>query len=101
MLDTPARAIEPAPPEAAKAEIALHARELGFDAVGFAGPDQPHEIAAGLGGFIERGLHGEMDWLARTAERRAQPRALWSEVNTIIALGMNYGPPDEIIPSKP
>jgi epoxyqueuosine reductase len=33
-----------------------------------------------------------MDWLATTAERRADPRALWSEVRSVIALGLNYGP---------
>jgi epoxyqueuosine reductase len=33
-----------------------------------------------------------MDWMAATAERRADPRALWPEVESIILLGMNYGP---------
>jgi epoxyqueuosine reductase len=33
-----------------------------------------------------------MDWMAETAPRRADPRALWPEVRSIILLGMNYGP---------
>ena len=33
-----------------------------------------------------------MDWMAETAERRADPRILWPEVRSIILLGMNYGP---------
>ena len=33
-----------------------------------------------------------MDWMAETAERRADPRTLWPEVRSIILLGMNYGP---------
>ena len=33
-----------------------------------------------------------MAWLAETAERRADPRALWPEVRSIVMLGMNYGP---------
>ncbi len=84
-----------APPdtaEAAKDEIAAFARELGFDAVGFAGAEQPPRIAADLRRFVAEGVHGEMDWLAANAERRADPRALWPEVRTIIALGLSYAP---------
>ncbi len=78
--------------EAAKAGIAAFARELGFDAVGFATADQPRHVAAGLSGFFAAGAHGEMDWLAANAERRADPRVLWPEVRTIVALGLSYAP---------
>jgi epoxyqueuosine reductase len=33
-----------------------------------------------------------MDWMARTLERRADPRVLWSEVRSVVMLGVNYGP---------
>jgi epoxyqueuosine reductase len=33
-----------------------------------------------------------MDWMAGTAERRRDPRALWGEVRSVIMLGLNYGP---------
>ena len=33
-----------------------------------------------------------MDWMAETAERRADPRILWADVASIVVLGMNYGP---------
>ncbi len=33
-----------------------------------------------------------MDWLAKTAPRRADPRVLWPEVRSIVMLAMNYGP---------
>ncbi len=93
METTAARKLEPAAPE--KAEIAARARALGFDAVGFAAPEQPRQVAANLGAFLEEGLHGEMDWLARTARRRASPKALWPEVATVIALAMNYTPAED------
>jgi epoxyqueuosine reductase len=35
-----------------------------------------------------------MEWMADTAERRADPRALWPEVRSVILLGLNYGPAD-------
>jgi epoxyqueuosine reductase len=33
-----------------------------------------------------------MSWMEETAERRGDPRVLWSDVRSIIMLGMNYGP---------
>lgn len=33
--------------------------------------------------------------MAETAERRADPRALWPEVRSIILLGLNYGPNED------
>lgn len=33
-----------------------------------------------------------MDWLARTRERRADPKVLWGDAKSVIVLGFNYGP---------
>jgi len=33
-----------------------------------------------------------MAWLARDPDRRSDPRALWPEARSIVALGLNYGP---------
>ncbi len=33
-----------------------------------------------------------MGWMLETAERRASPRALWPQANSVIMLGLNYGP---------
>ena len=33
--------------------------------------------------------------MAQTQERRADPRVLWSDVRSIVMLGMNYGPDDD------
>jgi epoxyqueuosine reductase len=44
-----------------------------------------------------------MDWMADTAERRADPKALWPEVRSVILLGLNYGPegdPLEVLAKK-
>jgi epoxyqueuosine reductase len=39
-----------------------------------------------------------MEWMAETAERRADPRILWPEVRSIILLGLNYSPEDDPLP---
>ena len=36
-----------------------------------------------------------MDWLAANPHRRAHPRNLWSDVRSIIMLGVNYGPDED------
>ncbi len=50
------------------------------------------QAKARLERFLADGAHGDMAWLATTAERRASPLALWTEVRSVIMLGMNYGP---------
>ena len=41
--------------------------------------------------FISHDYHGDMDWLATTAERRASPKAMWPEAQSAIMFAMNYG----------
>src|SRR6185312_3923221 len=48
-----------------------------------------------LAHFLAEGAHGDMDWLAATAERRASPLALWPDVRSVIMLGLNYGPDED------
>ena len=82
-------------PEAAaalKSAIIAEARAQGFDAIGFSRPDAIPGAAARLREFLDAGTHGDMDWMAKNADRRGDPRTLWPAVRTIIMLGMNYGP---------
>ena len=67
----------------------------GFDAVGFAEAYLDAEARAGLGEYIARGYHGDMGWLAGTAARRGDPRALWPEARSVVVLGVNYAPEDD------
>ncbi|RME64264.1 MAG: tRNA epoxyqueuosine(34) reductase QueG, partial [Alphaproteobacteria bacterium] len=71
------------------------ARELGFDAVGIAGADAAPDLPARLQAFLDAGCHGDMDWLAAHADRRADPRTLWPAVRSLVMLGMNYGPAED------
>jgi epoxyqueuosine reductase len=68
---------------------------MGFDAVGFAEARLAEAARADLGEFLARGYHGDMGWLADTAERRGDPQTLWPEARTIVVLGLNYGGDDD------
>src|ERR1700736_3954046 len=68
---------------------------MGFDAVGFAEARLADQARADLGEFLARGYHGDMGWLAATAERRGDPQTLWPEARTIVVLGLNYGGDDD------
>jgi epoxyqueuosine reductase len=77
---------------ALKERIRAQALALGFSAVHFAAAETDPRLDADLTSFIAEGRHGDMDWLARTPERRTSPRGLWPEAKSIIVLGDNYGP---------
>ncbi len=72
--------------------IREQALSLGFDAVGFAAPELGPNTGDRLREFLGAGQHGDMDWLAAKAARRADTKVLWPEVRSVIALGVNYGP---------
>lgn len=81
-----------------KEAIRARALQEGFDAVGFASTDAPEGAREGLFAFLAEGRHGEMEWMERSAERRADPKALWPEARTVIALGINYTPHADPMP---
>ncbi|MEQ8195426.1 MAG: tRNA epoxyqueuosine(34) reductase QueG [Rhodospirillales bacterium] len=76
----------------AKQTIREKARDLGFDAVGFASAEADPRDAEALSAFLAHGRHGDMDWMARTAARRPDPRKLMPEARSVVVLGANYGP---------
>lgn len=72
--------------------IRSRAAAEGFDIVRFALAQAPANAAANLQSFLGEGRHGSMDWMARNAERRADPQTLWPDARSIVVLGANYGP---------
>ena len=75
-----------------ESRIKAEARALGLAAAGIARLDDDPETARRFDGFIAADLHGEMDWLSRTAARRRSARALWPEAESAIMVGLNYRP---------
>ncbi|HTV33690.1 MAG TPA: tRNA epoxyqueuosine(34) reductase QueG [Methylocella sp.] len=68
------------------------ARHLGFDLCRITHPDSIPEAPGRLSAWLESGAAGTMVWLATTQDRRADPKKLWPETQSILMLGMNYGP---------
>lgn len=73
--------------------ILAEARSAGFDIARVTAPASlSGQTAERLATFLEEGRHGDMAWMATTAQRRHDPLALWPEARSIIMLGMNYAP---------
>ncbi len=72
--------------------IRQRAAGLGFDVCRFTGIGASWPATARLQAFLEDGRHGDMEWMAATAERRSHPRALWAQARSAVVLGLNYGP---------
>jgi len=74
------------------AELRARATALGFDSFGIAPADARPDLPEKLNAALAAGWHGDMDWLAETAERRGSPAGMWPEAKSVIVLGINYGP---------
>lgn len=74
--------------QAVKAE----AYRLGFSLIGITTPDPPAHLDV-FRGWLERGRHGTMAYLARddAQEKRADPRLILPGCRSIIVLGAPYG----------
>ncbi len=69
-----------------------HARELGFDQVGISrvahdGRDQPGKR---LHEWLNRGYHGTMNWMPRTAQKRADITEVFPDVRSVVSVAVNY-----------
>lgn len=71
------------------ARIRARARELGFQAVGFARAE-PADPGGHLRAWLERGAAGSMEYMARTAEERADPRRYVEGARSVVALAISY-----------
>ena len=70
----------------------------GFDICRITHPHAIPQAPERLRSFLDNGYHGDMDWMARDPERRAQPAELWSQVRSVIVLGMNYASAEDPLP---
>ena len=80
---------------ALKEKIRSAGQQLGFAAIGVARAN-PGEAVAGLRAWLAEGCHGEMDYMARHAELRAQPQQLHPGTITVISAALDYLPHNKI-----
>jgi epoxyqueuosine reductase len=80
------------PNDTVVAELRARAAALGFEAFGITSAAARPDLKRKLEAALAQGWHGDMDWMAETAERRSSPAALWDDVRSVVMLGINYGP---------
>ena len=78
--------------ETLRAALETRAQALGFAAFGVAPATATPLAGARLRDWLDHGRHGDMIWMADTAERRGSPHALWPEVRSVVMLGTSYAP---------
>ncbi len=70
-------------------ELAVFARELGFELVGIASAE-PSAAFVRFRRWIDDGFHASMDYLARNLEIRADPRLLLPGAISVLMLGVSF-----------
>ncbi len=75
-----------------KSRMIAQARSEGFDLARICRPDAVPEVPERLAGFLARGYHGQMEWLADRTHWRGNPAALWPQARSVIMLGESYTP---------
>lgn len=73
--------------------ILLEAKNLGFQHIGFSSTevDKAHQH---LQEWLEQGRHGQMSYMQRNTDKRADPAALHPGTVSVISARMDYLPPD-------
>lgn len=72
--------------------IITQAEKLGFDACGIAKADFLKDDAERMEQWLDKGCHGEMDYLNRNKEKRYDPRLLNEGTKTVVSVLYNYFP---------
>ncbi|GAB5562090.1 MAG: tRNA epoxyqueuosine(34) reductase QueG [Synoicihabitans sp.] len=75
-------------------ELRAEFQALGFDVVRFAAVESESHASEAFRAWVNAGMHAEMAWMAKTPERRTDPRNVLDGASTIIMLGVNYGHED-------
>lgn len=71
------------------------ALETGFDLVGIAPAEALRTDELHLREWLGRGNHGEMAWMEREPEKRADPRILFPGAKSVVAVALNYFTPHD------
>jgi epoxyqueuosine reductase len=75
--------------------IKARALQLGFQKVGIVRAELLSSEQERLRDWLARGYQGEMGWMARDPEERADPRKLFPDARSVIVAALNYYTPHE------
>ncbi len=81
--------------------IKQKARSLGFDHCGIAKAEQLTEDAYRLEQWLQRGMHGSMQYMENYFDKRIDPRLLVEGAQSVITLLLNYYPAQAQQPGAP
>lgn len=73
--------------------IKRQANELGFSHVGIARAERLEVEGGRLAAWLREGHQASMDWMARSFEKRIDPRAILPDAKSIVAVALNYYTP--------
>ena len=68
------------------------AKEQGLSDLAIANPHSIKSVSKNLKLFLEKGYHGQMDWLLKKSNFRSDPTKLWSDVKSVIVVSDVYTP---------
>lgn len=78
-------------------QLQVWGKELGFNAVGISHIDLK-EAEQRLLNWLDKGYHGDMEWMQRHGSKRSRPVELVPGTLSIISVRMDYFPPDSADP---
>jgi epoxyqueuosine reductase len=76
-------------------QIKHQARALGFDKIGIVAATALTEEGARLNEWLARGFHGQMNYLARDPQQRADPRLFLPSAKSVVCVALNYFRPEK------
>jgi epoxyqueuosine reductase len=76
-------------------QIKQKASEIGFHKIGIVRAEFLAEEGKHLKEWLAENYHGEMQWLEREPEKRADPKLLFPEAKSIVVVALNYFTPHE------
>ncbi len=76
-------------------KIKQKAIEIGFHKIGIVHAEPLEIEREHLENWLDRNFHGEMRWMEREPEKRADPKLLFPEAKSLIVVALNYFTPHE------
>ena len=75
-----------------KARLQKKSQSEGFDDMRICRPWSVPQVSERLNKFLDKGYHGQMNWMAERSQWRSDPSALWPEARSVIIFAQSYAP---------